>query len=141
MSITGIFACTTPTEHHTADTQAIKNEIISTEKAFEKMASEKGIAEAFYFYADSTAVISRGNQLHQGKEAIKAFCIENIPEGVTLEWTPTFVDVAMSGDLGYSYGNYTYTVTDSTGNSQSLNGIFHTVWKKQPDGSWKFVWD
>ena len=23
----------------------------------------------------------------------------------------------------------------------SEEGVFHTVWKRQPDGSWKFVWD
>jgi ketosteroid isomerase-like protein len=20
-------------------------------------------------------------------------------------------------------------------------GVFHTVWKRQPDGTWKYVWD
>jgi|ERR1035437_779756 hypothetical protein len=39
----------------------IKKKIYDTEKAFERMASEKGIAEAFYFYADKNAVILRGN--------------------------------------------------------------------------------
>lgn len=36
---------------------------------------------------------------------------------------------------------YTYSVTDSTGETKSSSGIFHTVWKRQADGTWKFVWD
>ena len=45
-----------------------KNEIANAEKDFEKMAAEKGIAEAFWFYADSTAVIKRQ---HDNEEMIK----------------------------------------------------------------------
>jgi ketosteroid isomerase-like protein len=32
-------------------------------------------------------------------------------------------------------------VKDSVGNKKDFKGIFHTVWKKQKDGSWKYVWD
>ncbi|MGB5029230.1 MAG: hypothetical protein WBO38_12055, partial [Chitinophagaceae bacterium] len=38
-----------------------KQEIKMAEKEFEKMAAEKGIAEAFWFFADSIAVIKREN--------------------------------------------------------------------------------
>jgi len=44
-------------------------------------------------------------------------------------------------DLEKEYGKYSYSIIDSTGTEISSNGIFHTVWKKQPDGSWKYVWD
>ena len=58
-----------------------------------------------------------------------------------LKWKPDFVDVAASGDLGYTYGHYTYSYIDSTGKAAEDKGIFHTVWKRQPDGNWRFVWD
>src|SRR5205085_2595843 len=41
------------------DKDTIKKEIFQAEKAFEKMAAEKGIPEAFYYYADENAVIKR----------------------------------------------------------------------------------
>ena len=58
-----------------------------------------------------------------------------------LVWKPDYVDVSESGDLAYTYGKYTFTSRDSTGRKVVSKGIFHTVWKRQEDGSWKFVWD
>jgi len=43
--------------------------------------------------------------------------------------------------MGYTYGKYIWSSTDPAGKPITFNGIFHTVWKKQPDGSWKYVWD
>ena len=58
-----------------------------------------------------------------------------------LIWKPDFVDVSASGDLAYTYGAYTYSYKDSTGAIVEQGGIFHTVWKRQADGGWRFVWD
>lgn len=118
-----------------------KAEIAKTEQAFVMMAKGKGIAEAFGFFADSLAVIQRGNLLIAGKDSIRSFYRSRIKPGTVLEWAPDFVDVSAVGDLGYSYGKYTITATDSTGQLVKSSGIFHTVWKKQPDGTWRFVWD
>ena len=62
-------------------------------------------------------------------------------ENVQLTWKADFVDVSASGDLGYTYGEYTYTYKDEAGNTLSEKGIFHTVWKRQKNGDWRFVWD
>jgi len=58
-----------------------------------------------------------------------------------LEWAPDFVDVSSSGDLAYTYGKFTFSFKDSLGNKVENKGIFHTVWKRQSNGEWKFVWD
>lgn len=60
---------------------------------------------------------------------------------MSLQWDADFVDVSKSGELAYTYGKYTFTAIDSTGKTIDDKGIFHTVWKKQKDGKWKFVWD
>ena len=60
---------------------------------------------------------------------------------VELEWLPDFIDVAKSGDLAYTYGKYTFSSKDTTGAIVKSDGVFHTVWKRQSDGTWKFVWD
>jgi ketosteroid isomerase-like protein len=123
------------------DISKLKDAVEQTELAFSKMAGEKGITEAFYHFADDNAVLMRRNSLVKGKEAIKEFYLQSGLDNAKLEWAPSFVDVASSGDMAYTYGNYNLTMQDSTGETQSASGIFHTVWKRQEDGSWKYVWD
>ena len=120
-----------------------KQEIVETELAFSKMAGDSGIQKAFVAFAADDAVLMRNNALVNGVDEIA----ENYksrsqadPNNV-LEWEPEFVEVAASGDLGYTYGPYTFTTIDSNGVKTENKGIFHTVWKRQADGSWKFVWD
>lgn len=128
------------------DTESIekwKNEILETEQSFAKMAEEEGIQKAFLHYAAEDAVLMRNNNLVIGKKAIADY-FENQPTENTkasLTWKPDFVEVAASGDLGYTYGKYTYSLVDIDGNIIENNGVFHTVWKKQSNGIWKFVWD
>jgi ketosteroid isomerase-like protein len=118
-----------------------KEEIVQAEIDFSDMAASDGIPEAFLAYAAKDAVLKRNNNLIVGWEAIKSRFEEQDQGNVQLKWSPEFVDVAESGDLGYTYGYYTMTSTDSLGNQRETKGVFHTVWKKQPNGDWRFVWD
>jgi ketosteroid isomerase-like protein len=128
--------------HQSANKDEIKNEIFQTEKAFEKMTSEKGIAEAFYFFADENAVIHRENDtLIKGKENIKIFYDKKNLKNATVTWTPDFIDVSDCGTLGYTYGKYLWQIRNEEGVLSEFKGVFHTVWKKQKDNQWKYVWD
>nr|WP_321412611.1 nuclear transport factor 2 family protein [uncultured Carboxylicivirga sp.] len=118
-----------------------KEEVIQTETDFAAMAAEEGIGNAFVYYAADDAVLMRSNKLIKGKEAIAAKYGVFNSEKVKLSWKPDFVEVSGSGDLAYTYGQYIYSVIDSLGEIKSDTGVFHTVWKRQPDGNWKFVWD
>jgi len=124
----------TPMEH----IEKWKEEIRQAEQDFAQMSEEKGIHDAFISFAAEDAVLKRG-KLIIGKTAIDKY-LEN-STSKQLSWSPDFVDVSSSGDLGYTYGRYVYKYADSLGNLLEDIGIFHTVWKRQTDGSWKFVWD
>jgi ketosteroid isomerase-like protein len=130
-------SCTRP-----QNPEALKKEIFQTEKAFEAMAAEKGIPEAFAYFADSNAVIKREHDtLISGRENIGAYYAKQDLKGVTVTWTAEFIDVSPDGQLGYTYGHYLWKlpVNDSTINES--RGVFHTVWKRQGDGAWRYVWD
>ncbi len=135
-----IISCTVKTEHK--DPEALKAEVFKAEDDFKNMAQTKGIQEAFYAFADSNAIMKRDNDsLIEGKEAIKNHFSDPKFKKATVNWKPDFVDVSDDGTLAYTYGRYVWTTTDSLGKKQDFKGRFHTVWKKQKDGSWKFVWD
>ncbi|MDG1571929.1 DUF4440 domain-containing protein [Robiginitalea sp. M366] len=120
-----------------------KQEIRETEQAFSNLSRQEGIAKAFLTYAAPDAVMLRGQQRIEGLEAIRTYFEAQTgqTEGMVLTWEPDFIDVSASGDLGYTYGAYTLTQTDSLGTTQTRKGVFHTVWKRQADGNWRFVWD
>ena len=63
------------------------------------------------------------------------------PEGTTLTWTPVHAEMAASGDLGYTYGNYVYTAKNKEGKLVANYGKYTSIWKKQKDGQWKVVVD
>jgi len=121
--------------------KALKVEIIQVEQDFAMMAKEEGVQAAFLFFAAEDAVLNRNNTVLKGKQAIQDYFEKQSLKNVQLDWKPDFVEVSLSGDLAYTYGGYTFSAMDSNGDSLQSTGIFHTVWKKQADGSWKYVWD
>jgi len=118
-----------------------KAEITEAEMDFAATAQSKGIAEAFYLFADDSAVIKRANDtLIKGKENIKRYYQKTVRPGARVSWAPDFVAVSSDGTLGYTYGKYVWKSPAEDGTTE-YRGVFHTVWKRQKDGSWKYVWD
>jgi len=118
------------------DSEKIKQSIIDTDKEFCQMALEKGVPVAFTAYADKNAVIYRDKTLPiEGQTSIeKAYAAGS---GGSLSWEPTFVEASASGDLGYTLGNWVYTAPDSA----VSKGYYISIWKKQADDKWKYVFD
>ena len=138
--VTGLFilhACNNKTNRNT-----YLLEIEKTEKDFKSAIATLGAAEAFFLYADSNAVILRENDsLIKGKAAIRNYYARPLFKGASVNWEPDFSEVSISGDMAYSYGKYVWILRDSTGKENEYKGLYHTIWKKQTDGSWKYTWD
>jgi len=134
-----IYSCGSPSA--LVSQEELKSELFAVEKEFCEMTQEEGVQKAFVYFAADSAAILRRNKVLKGKEAIRLH-YESFPrKGSRLEWAPDYADVSASGDLGYTYGKYTLTSTDSVGHVTQSEGTFHTVWKRQPSGKWRFVWD
>lgn len=118
-----------------------KAEILKTEVCFQQMATDSGVAVAFERFASPDAVINRNDLLLVGIDAIVTYMKNSKVTSVKLLWTPDFVDASDDGTLGYTYGRYTFSAIDPEGKPISSTGIFHTVWRRQPNGEWKYVWD
>ncbi|NMM47359.1 YybH family protein [Marinigracilibium pacificum] len=120
----------------------IKNEIINAEKRFNEYLLQNGVASAFHHFAAPEAVILRGpNNLIKGPEAIMKFYSDPRYEVAKAYWKPDKVEISKDGTLASTWGKYEWISVDSLGNETKSEGIFHTVWKKMPDGKWKYIWD
>lgn len=134
-------ACSAP-ETIPVDKEKIKQEVLATEKEFEALVAKSGVAEGFYQFADSNAIIKRrDDSLIIGKEDIRTYYAAKHLDSVQVTWTADYVDVSGDGELAWTYGQYKWIVPADSGKTETYTGIFHTVWKKQSDGTWKYVWD
>jgi ketosteroid isomerase-like protein len=57
--------------------------------------------------------------------------------GGKLQWAPINAQISKGGNLGSTWGRYTFTAPDG----KQRTGMYVTVWEKQKDGSWKALFD
>jgi len=99
------------------------------------------VPAAFAAFAAPDATLLSSDPEHlRGQEAVaKGF--GHVPASVKLTWKPLYADVGASGDLGYTWGSYLFTDTHPDGKVERETGHYCTIWKRQPDGRWKYVLD
>ena len=118
------------------DTVNFKMEILEADRAFSAFSESKGLRNAFMEFIDSDGVLLRpGNVPLTGGNAMD-FISQSNDTAFIMTWEPKSASVAASGDLGYSYGIYSIKPSKM---DTVFYGTYVTVWKRQPDGKWKFV--
>jgi uncharacterized protein (TIGR02246 family) len=114
------------------------DEVMQADRDFAKLAQEKGVAEAFAFYAAPDAHwFVPGPEPLRGPEAIKARLTKSFAKGGKLEWEPRRAWASADGTMAVTWGRSIYT--SPTG--EASHGSYLTVWMRQADGSWKFSHD
>ena len=114
--------------------RADAGELMHADSAFAALSLAQGAKAAFLAYAaDDGMSFGGGAQFTEGRQAIGAG-FDGFPPGAVLAWWPVSAEIAKSGDLGCTVGEATIA---------SLHHFskYLTVWKRQQDGSWKFVAD
>ncbi len=91
------------------------------------------VSQAIYAAPDAVEML---NDAVFGRDAIVASHAHD--QGTSLNWWPTGGVVARSGDIGYTIGNYDFTVTAVTPTAH-YPGHYLTIWKRQPDGQWDYI--
>ncbi len=109
--------------------------VVESERAFAQRAGEKGTRDAFLAFIAEDGVLFRPQPV-PGKK----FLLDRPATPGKLSWRPIFADVSASGDLGYTTGPYEFRKAAADVIPSSYGNYF-TVWKKQPDGVWRFVID
>jgi uncharacterized protein (TIGR02246 family) len=128
-----------PPDTHEADIQTIKDNEAQWNKDYQAKDVEKLVAH----YSDDAVLVTPGSAPFSGKDAIRAALKEMVGDSaLSLSFEAARVEVAKSGDLAYTQGSYTLTVTDpATKQPIHDKGSYATVYKKLADGTWKAVSD
>lgn len=111
-------------------------EVVAADKAFAERCATSGMKTAFLEYAAADAVLLRPGYLPIAEDRVIRYLTAMEDTSFVMSWKPSGADVSLSADLGYTYGTYQVTAKDTV-----LKGTYLSVWRKQKDGSWKFVID
>jgi len=132
-------ACNQPSGNHDADVKALHD----TETQWNQDYASRDVDKIMSHYADDAVLMVPGTPVSVGKavirEGVKSMAAD---PRMALKFTASKVEVAKSGDVAWTQGSYTLTVTDPE-TKQVINdhGSYVTTYSKQPDGSWKAVAD
>ncbi len=115
--------------------QAI-DEIRKTDIAMSDMAGKEGFFKALLNYAEDSVIIPREGRLPFMNKTETEAAWANRPIIKEYSWKPVRATASSSGDMGFTFGFATYLGTDTTTYTN-----YCTIWRKQKDGTWKFVYD
>lgn len=111
-----------------------KSILIETELAFAEAAKNTSTRDAFLKFIDDEGILFRPHPVN-GKE----FLEKSPVRPAKLLWYPSFSFMSSSEDLGVNWGPWEFRKTIE---EEPIGfGYFVTVWKKQSDGTWKFLFD
>lgn len=134
-----LFVLTLPALTQEKDLPPAQAEMVNAERAFAKLAVERGVRESFIaYFADDG--IGFAPHPHKVKERFSNSPAPATRPPITLNWAPVYGDIAQAGDLGWNTGP---TVIEDTSPEKkpTRHGMFFSVWKKQSDGSWRVAID
>jgi len=105
--------------------------VIAAERAFASRAGEVGWIPAFREYTAPDGQIA-APVLASAPQSLA----ETPDDGArNLFWWPAYAGISRSGDLGFTTGPF------SVDEARTPRGQYFTVWRRQADGSWKWIWD
>jgi len=101
----------------------------------------KGGGRAFgSWFAPDAVTLANGKPPVVGHDAIAAAATWS-PDAYQLTWVPEGARMGPGGEMGFTWGHYEGVSKDAQGNPVKATGRYMTLWKKQPDGSWKVLLD
>ena len=106
--------------------------IVAAERAFAADAPGMGLTASFNKWSVPDAVMIAGGQVQTVRDVFPPD-VPRPADEIRLEWWPNFAGISRSGDMGFTTGGVAV-------NGQRT-GHYFTIWKKQPDGSWRWVYD
>ena len=107
--------------------------------AFAKLAADSGAPVAFGSYAAPDATFPPAPMTITAA-AIQARLEAGPSARSVWVWQPVYASAARSGDLGFSVGESAIRASTAP-DAATYYGKYLTVWRRQPDGSYKFILD
>lgn len=106
--------------------------VVAAERAFAADFPGLGLTGSFTKWSTADAIVIDEGGARLARDAYPPETARPANEPA-LTWWPTFAGIARSGDLGFTTGPMAL-------NGQRT-GHYFTIWRRQPDGDWRWVYD
>jgi ketosteroid isomerase-like protein len=110
--------------------------VVEAEQAFAQYSIDHGMKDAFINFAAPDGVLFRRGPIN----AVETWKNRNPAPAGLLTWWPAYADVSGAGDMGWTTGPYEFR-EKPTDEKPAGTGHFFTVWRRQPEGTFRFVVD
>jgi uncharacterized protein (TIGR02246 family) len=122
---------------------AIEKSVQDVEKGMVKALAGKDAAAFASNYAADAVLMTPGMAPMKGSDGIRAGTTQLLADpNLKLDFASDRVEVADSGEMAATRGNYTMTTTDPVSKKPVTDtGSYVTVYRKQKDGAWKAALD
>jgi len=125
-----------------ADQSAEKARLMRTSRDWSAAAAGKDVDAIMKYWADDAVVIPTGAPELRGKAAIRTYIEQSLKlPGFQIEWEPVEASVSADGSLGYLIERTRLRMKAPDGSPTEMRYRSVTIWRKQPDGSWKNIVD
>lgn len=106
--------------------------VVAAERAFAADGLTMGVDGSFLKWAAPDAIMIADGAPQRVRDSLDPDAAFD-PAAPSLVWWPNWAGVSKSGDLGFTTGGV------EVGGVRA--GHYFTVWKRQPDGAWRWVYD
>jgi len=135
-AITLLFLASCATTTQTAQTAPNAEFLLKLDREFAKQSAARGALAWEEYMAPDAGKPANGGRWLMGPEEIGNNMLAAFGSGFTLAWEPTRAELSHGGKLGYTWGRY-----HSDFKGKTRDGAYITVWERQPNGSWKVLFD
>jgi ketosteroid isomerase-like protein len=115
---------------------ASADDLKAQEAALSQAMDDRGAAAYTAVLDPEASMMRKGMMPLRSASAIKTFV--QAKGWKSARFVPTFADIAGSGDLGYTYGEYVTTLAKDAG---EVTGFYAHVWRRNGKGEWKLLFD
>lgn len=115
--------------------------LLDADRVFSRATAQRRADGWVEYFAEDGAMIRPAGTI-TGRPAIREAMTKAFADSAfSISWEPQQADVGATGELGYTLGRYVTRSRNADGRPRVVTGRYLTVWRRQPDGSWRVVQD
>jgi uncharacterized protein (TIGR02246 family) len=120
----------------------VRVRILRLDAEWSEAAQTRDVDRVVSYWADDATVLPPGGPAIVGRAGIREFVARSFENpSFRISWKTNDVVVSEGGDFAYGMGTNKVSFTAPDGTPVTVDGKAVTIWRREPDGSWKCVVD